>query len=109
MIGRSWALVLVLAGCGGRGDCTEATCDTVCSGAGTIAPEPERALSDCVQASSDEGEDLVLRDGDGEEVFSCRKVLLDTTQEYGTCSLDYDVARIDYCGCGRTYPTTGSY
>lgn len=110
MSGRiGWVVAAWIAvGCGGDGDCTETTCDTVCQAEGTIAPEPERALSDCVRAASDEGEDLVLRDGDGAEVFSCRTVLLDSTQEHGTCSLDYDLARIDYCGCGNTYPTTGT-
>jgi hypothetical protein len=93
-----------LAACG-KGDCTVNTCNAVCTGAGSFAPEPERTIEDCVQHETSDGADLKLYDEEGEEVFSCRTVIQDDGLEYGTCSLDYDVARVDHCGCGETYST----
>jgi hypothetical protein len=97
-----FAVVSVIAtlaftvGC--EGDCEEESCSSWCDGLGE-PEDPDRTMQLCVANAGESGGDLILRDEDGEEVFSCRTERNALGEEVSTCVDDFAAEKSSFCGC----------
>jgi len=100
----AFAVFALAAGC--APDCEELTCGEWCEGFSEPS-DPDLTFQVCVANASSTSGDFILRDADGEEVYSCEAEYDELGQEVGSCSLDFAGAKLDYCGCNSLSSTYG--